>query len=1513
MRPDATDLDTWADRYEPRVELPRLVRRLIHETTPNLERIDFPGGEGVSKHGVDGEVVSRSATPFVPLDFSVWELGCDKEIGTKANKDFNQRTTQPGSIDPARTTFIFVTPRRWSGRRAWELDKRKNGPWLDVRAYDADNLEEWLEQAPATSAWLAGLLGHPTQARDLQGFVRDWVNRTDPATPDTLLLAGREPQQQAVLRWLLGDPGLLSVASPDTAEAAAFVAALARRLPPNEREQLLDRAVVVRDDETLRQVAGEHHKPGVQDPKGLLIVAMGCDLGVVRGFSQRHRLMLAEPAGCAPDPARVELGRLDRQRVDAVLQRMGFDERKAAQYAKDSHGDLSALRGLLGERRGERQVELAPLLLVGAWSEDHPQDTELVLRITGWSEAELQQRVLKASIGANATLERVRTTVRFISRLDAWRQLADVLTRSQLDRFRIAAVEVLTTPSPALELPLEDRSFAALFGKPPTHSPALADGLVTTLALLATEPIAWPGTLNGVNEAQHTVYGILARVESWQQWSSIDTYLPLLAEAAPRVFLERVEALLDEPEPLREWMKQNSGWSPDLPQGLVHALETLAWSPELLFPATDRLAALAGLGVNSAFRALCEIFLPLLPHTMAVLDQRISALDALLRRRRVIGWKLLQHLLPSRHPMSRGTRKPAFRSWASDWAERVSRQEFHGMRVAVWDRLVQGVEQDPSLWVTLLPDLHNLSRDVHLPRALEGLRQIEISKLPASQQSELRAALRHELHRHRRLSKAPWVLPEAELEILQAVYERLEPQDLEERVGWLFERGAPLPDLRGSYLFPPPKAQEEARRAAAMELLEHLDLQRLIALAQRAGDPHALGLACGSTDRGVAMLQPLLRELQELRASWARELRQGWVGAVRRRHPDDFHDRLGLEDLLPEGRAEVALALPYVPETWNRVESWGEEARTYYWRNAQPWFPEPERDLERAVSEMLGVGRAYDAFDLAATWSERGQELPLQLLVQALDATAGEKFKGGDLFSFNVGRLLGRLAEAGPNWHRDLVRLQWAWFPVLEQADHLPHALYAEVTTNHELFVTLALMYRGESDEPHELTEQELARARQANDVLDACSVLPGTQTDGSIDSTHLRAWVDAARELAAKRNNKQMVDARIGQILAYSPAGNDGYWPHEAVRELFESLTQITTLRREFTVACRNHRGVYSKGLEEGGEEERTIAARYKTGADALRHRWHITAGVLDELSDAYMGDARREDQQVEQTRDSFLWRAEDEDRLAVYTDELQIAGRHTFSREEALTSCGFTAQEFRRASGILCDVDYRLLSPEDGFFVVIPLEYGSAVNTPPEWYLDEWMRWSSCSYAVGLLSAACIYGAHPPSPDFHVLLEQECEAVTVGGGRLEFIADSLLGEQGTRLQETRTGHMRVTTPEKTALDLVVHAERLGGIDKLVPTLSRLGALMAPDALAQVAALYSLPTVQRLGFLLDRLKHKRLSRALRLLVKEKTLAPASLREGEPTSDCKPTTTWRIVLGRELNLDDTTTVEESEN
>ncbi|MNT55867.1 hypothetical protein D3C72_1931360 [compost metagenome] len=159
--------------------------------------------------------------------------------------------------------------------------------------------------------------------------------------------------------------------------------------------------------------------------------------------------------------------------------------------------------------------------------------------------------------------------------------------------------------------------------------------------------------------------------------------------------------------------------------------------------------------------------------------------------------------------------------------------------------------------------------------------------------------------------------------------------------------------------------------------------------------------------------------------------------------------------------------------------------------------------------------------------------------------------------------------------------------------------------------------------------------AHNSYDLLESWKAVPGINEAGDdVEAAHLMDWVHQAREALAQSKRLAVGDVTLGQVFAYAPTGADGIWPHPAVREVIESV-QSRELESGFRTGIFNSRGVFSKSLGEGGEQERALAAKYRGYADALLGSAPRTAGALRRVAEGYQRNALQEDQEAELRED--------------------------------------------------------------------------------------------------------------------------------------------------------------------------------------------------------------------------------------------------------------------------------------
>src|SRR3546814_3886126 len=88
----------------------------------------------------------------------------------------------------------------WPGKGKWRDANAALNIWSDVRAYDADDIEQCLEQSPAVALAFGGELGlSGSGVEAVAGYFGRWAGQCRPVISSEALLAGRTEQAAAHL------------------------------------------------------------------------------------------------------------------------------------------------------------------------------------------------------------------------------------------------------------------------------------------------------------------------------------------------------------------------------------------------------------------------------------------------------------------------------------------------------------------------------------------------------------------------------------------------------------------------------------------------------------------------------------------------------------------------------------------------------------------------------------------------------------------------------------------------------------------------------------------------------------------------------------------------------------------------------------------------------------------------------------------------------------------------------------------------------------------------------------------------------------------------------------------------------------------------------------------------------------------------------------------------------------------------------------------------------------------
>jgi len=258
----------------------------------------------------------------------------------------------------------------------------------------------------------------------------------------------------------------------------------------------------------------------------------------------------------------------------------------------------------------------------------------------------------------------------------------------------------------------------------------------------------------------------------------------------------------------------------------------------------------------------------------------------------------------------------------------------------------------------------------------------------------------------------------------------------------------------------------------------------------------------------------------------------------------------------------------------------------------------------------------------------------------------------------------------------------------------------------------------------------------------------------------------------------------------------------------------------------------------------------------------------------------------------------------LAELVDAFQAGGRYAMTHAEARAALGMSDEALKKAVQRLV-AKRRLAVPRRGFFVIVPIEYRQAEAPPPSWYISELMDYCGQPYYVSLLTAAALHGAaHQQPQEFQVITDRQLRPIVLGRARIRFFRKLHMDHTPTVDMKTETGSMHVATPEATALDLVRYFKAAGHLGNVATVLSELAEKIDPGRILDVAKLEGdLPSVQRIGYLLDEVGAEEASAALAGWVADQGPRFVSLRPDRSSRRAVRNDRWRVAVNEKIEID----------
>lgn len=1250
---DRNDIELWATKIDSKGYFPILLSRLVKATTSISTLAEFPSGTASNIGGWDGIVICEENCGYVPQGISLWEFGTEKSVTAKAEKDYKKRSADPLDYDQKNSTYIFITPRFWKEKENFRKQKLKDNIWRDVRTYDSRNLEEWIDEAAAVSRWFAPQLSKiPVDGViTTDEFWKEWAFSPMIEFPPSIVTAGRERECQELFDFLAAGPDIKGIRASTKDEAIAFIIASAKQFEKQHHDRFFSKTLIVDKEHSFRTLRSYKHKLN-------LITKIGENKISYSGVVDGHHVLI--PLG-ADDPFNntlITLPDLPREGQIDSLMNGGLSEEEAKKMSREAARNLTVLRRLLKFPQDKIEwldvdhiQEIIPALLVGRWSEGNTGDISVLETLSGLSYSEYQDLLFKWRDLPGSPIIQIGHTWRLTSPLDAWSNIGPFLNQSDFEQLKKAVQNIIGIVEK--EEMVQTHGFDLGFRKPKKFSRWLREGLLQSLILVGLYGDALK--LSIPNGSQDWVDDIVRRLlenADDKLWVSLDHEMPLIAEAAPIVFLDQTNlSLLSEKKSIMGMFVSKAGVFMDSPNhtGLLWGLESLAWMPEYLLDATIVLSRIAKLKpeikmVNQPINSLREIYKSWHFQTLAEFDQRVTGIKAVIDIDHETGWTLLLSLLPQDHAVAHPTHKLRWRMFSTRSELDYTYDEIFRTHSAAVSMLIENFnesEQDLAVLVDRSEKLGAKDRK-HLLDFVES-----VAETVPQREYLVWKELGKTLSQHRSHPSAKWALPEAELLQYEKLYKIFEPSD--PMVQYLSLFNEHWPEF--------PQGRNKRDPAAAQEHGEEIEKRRIEAanyvylkfgiikfreLAATVKEPWILGQILAKTVGIEFEKDDLTFFLNSAEGSL--KLIQGFFARKATIHSPEWSlkllQKLQSENFSDTELSKILVVLQQSVNLWKYLEEFPSLAAEY-WKIVNPFFYHLSVEEKLiGLQFLLKYKRFFSAIDEAVDYIEH---LPDNFIVELLTKSATDSATDErPLPVYEIGRIFEYLHNQPVFDENNLIRLEWLYIDVLDpnRSGRSPKFIFKEMLRSPEFFVEILKWVYMPSDEEEsipeslELTsEQMVNRATRAYSLLRNLKGIPGLHEDGTFEGRFLVEWVTQVRSLADKAGRIQVADSELGKILAGYPEDGSINWPPEPIRKLIEDIN-TDNLKSGFSSETFNKRGSSTRGPFDGGGIERRHAQYFDKLAINCRVKYPNLAIIFSRLAKGYQEDAKKMDEQAERDK---------------------------------------------------------------------------------------------------------------------------------------------------------------------------------------------------------------------------------------------------------------------------------------
>lgn len=264
----------------------------------------------------------------------------------------------------------------------------------------------------------------------------------------------------------------------------------------------------------------------------------------------------------------------------------------------------------------------------------------------------------------------------------------------------------------------------------------------------------------------------------------------------------------------------------------------------------------------------------------------------------------------------------------------------------------------------------------------------------------------------------------------------------------------------------------------------------------------------------------------------------------------------------------------------------------------------------------------------------------------------------------------------------------------------------------------------------------------------------------------------------------------------------------------------------------------------------------------------------------------------------------------LSKYIKDIRSKGQRTFTIRGALNALSTSESKLYKSISRLKKKG-EVISPIKGLYIIIPPENLLLGCIPESQLIPLLMEHLHIRYYVALLSAAKYHGAAHQTPmELQIITDKRLRDINCGNVRIVFIYKKSLDHLPTINFPSKTGYIKVSSPEVTTMDLFLYPDKAVGLNNIATILSELIEKIDPMRLIDIANISKQKAwIQRLGYILEHIESMEEKKRILLLnvlenyLSKKNLVYIPLSPKNSIKGAKRNNKWMIIENTKIDSD----------